>query len=96
MTMADKKTADGEYKKAVELVLNRMSELRQQLARHQATQANDTSNWGYVGDLNHWAGRLDELLGRDGNCHAEDCPVVGTHKPGYQFDKFAPKCSTEA
>jgi hypothetical protein len=42
-----------------------MEEVRVHLKAHAARQAADSKNWGYAGDMESYAEKLNAILGRD-------------------------------
>lgn len=56
--------ASAAYNESLSRVNKLIAELQHHVANHSAKQGNSPSNWGYVGDMNHYAELLEELLGR--------------------------------
>jgi hypothetical protein len=59
-------TADAAYKIARAKVNNLLEEVNAKLTEHSNRQILDPKNWGLVGDMNHYAELLEELLGKRG------------------------------
>jgi hypothetical protein len=57
------RTADAAYQEQKRRVERLMKELHAHLAEHAGRQAKDARNWGFVGDLNHYAEEIEEMLG---------------------------------
>ncbi len=52
------------YSEARTRVLALVTDLNTMLMEHAARQEKDPTNYGYAGDMNHYAELLEELLGR--------------------------------
>ena len=63
---AKKRTADEAYREARAKVGTLLEEFNAKLAGHAAKQIQDSKNWGFAGDMNHYAELLEELLGKRG------------------------------
>lgn len=63
---AENISANAAYKAARTKVGGLLDEVTAKLAQHAAQQIQDPKNWGYVGDMNHYAELLEELLGKRG------------------------------
>ena len=56
--------ADAAYKKSLAELNQLLEDVRAHITSHALRQETDKGNWGYNGDMNHYAGLLKELLGR--------------------------------
>jgi hypothetical protein len=59
-------TASEAYKRNRAKVEQLVGDLQRMLGGHAKLQQGDPSNWGYAGDMAHYAELLEELLGRRG------------------------------
>jgi hypothetical protein len=55
--------ANSSYQSAHTLAMQLTNEIAGFLARHSNAQSKDPTNWGYVGDMNHYIELLEEILG---------------------------------
>jgi hypothetical protein len=63
-------TAAEAYKQQQERVAGLLKRVEAHLADHANRQAADSKNWGFVGDLTHYANQLAEILGEDAEWYA--------------------------
>jgi len=59
-------TSSEAYKRNRAKVDQLIGDLQRMLSGHAKMQQGDPANWGYAGDMAHYAELLEELLGRRG------------------------------